>query len=111
MAQLLFKILFYSTRSSRGMKPEAINERFMEGLAFSLLIVVLNNIVSLFLVAGSQQGFEDSSPHPFFKEESLIIRIECASKASTVETASKEGLIPPPFSNTVEIGCPHYWII
>jgi len=74
--------------------PGELRERFMEGLAFSLLIVLLTNVFSLFLTIGSMED-SDSSPTPFLKEESSALNSLHASSADGEKQASEAGLLPP----------------
>lgn len=81
--------------------PDNLKERFMEGLAFSLLIVVLTNVFSFFLTIGSREDF-DSSPTPFLKKESSALMSPRAGNAVGEKPASGEGLLPNPFSTRHE---------
>jgi len=68
----------------------------LEGLAFSLLIVVLTNIFSLFLVAGSEEWFKGSTSYPSFVKEESVKKLSLGN-AGVEKPSSKEGLpaIPP----------------
>ncbi|MEM3388538.1 MAG: hypothetical protein QW491_03865 [Thermoproteota archaeon] len=78
--------------------PADLKERFMEGLAFSLLIVLLTNVFSFFLTIGSREDF--SSPAPFLKEESSALKGPHAANAGGEKPAFGEGL--PPLSKPHE---------
>jgi len=78
-------------------EAEALKERFLEGLALSLIIVVLTNVFSFFLVMGSKEEFEDSSPAPIFKEESLALKKQVSSNASHGKQSLKGRLLPSLF--------------
>ncbi|MEM4228914.1 MAG: hypothetical protein QXZ66_04080 [Thermoproteota archaeon] len=70
--------------------PGDLKERFLEGLSFSLLIVLLTNVFSFFLTIGSREDF--SSPTPFLKEESSASTSLFAGHAAGEKPASGEGL-------------------
>ncbi|MEM4609765.1 MAG: hypothetical protein QW190_02620 [Thermoproteota archaeon] len=72
--------------------PGLLKERFLEGLSFSLLIVLLTNVFSFFLTIGSREDF--SSPIPFLKEESSALMSARAGSAGGEKPASGEGLPP-----------------
>lgn len=74
--------------------PGELRERFMDGLAFSLLIVLLTNVFSLFLTIGSMED-SGSSPTPFLKEEPSALKSLHASNAEGEKQASEIGLLPP----------------
>jgi len=84
-------------------KAEALQESFLEALALSLFIVVLTNVFSFFLVIGSKKQFEDSSPTPIFKEESLAIKKQVSSGASHGKQSLKGGLLPQPLLSIMRI--------
>lgn len=80
--------------------PDGLKERFMEGLAFSLLIVLLTNVFSFFLTIGSREDF--SSPTPFLKEESSLLIGSSAGNAGGEKPESGEGLLPHSLSTRYE---------
>ncbi|MGC8832017.1 MAG: hypothetical protein ACP5PQ_05505 [Thermoproteota archaeon] len=96
MEQFSLKRFFIFFPEERWMEPDPgeLRERFMEGLAFSLLIVLLTNVFSLFLTIGSMED-SDSSPTPFLKEESPALKSLHASNADGEKQASGGGLLPP----------------
>jgi hypothetical protein len=96
MKQFSLKRFFMFSTEEQWMEPDPgeLRERFMEGLAFSLLIVLLTNVFSLFLTIGSMED-SDSSPTPFLKEESSALNSLHASSADGEKQASEAGLLPP----------------
>ncbi|MEM2930071.1 MAG: hypothetical protein QW797_04355 [Thermoproteota archaeon] len=85
------------------MAPDSddLKESFMEGLAFSLLIVLLTNVFSFFLAIASEENL-DSPPTPLLKEEPLASKSPRASDAGSGKQASGEELLPHPFSRNYE---------
>ncbi len=81
--------------------PDGLKERFMEGLAFSLLIVLLTNVFSFFLTIGSREDF-DSPPAPFLKEESSPLIGPSAGNAGGEKPESGEGLLTHSLSTSRE---------